>query len=167
MLKSADSARSLALLSVFLALPVLAAPDAGVAAASTPPSTTAVPAVAAPAPAVPSTTTVSTVTTVTPAVAPPLMADYTPLAGGFFLVAAFFLRKKTSSTGWFHSPNGSLVIVLLSTVATSCADAIQRNGFSKNVLIVAGGQGLLTFVAMSDPKPKDKTKIAQPDEKKS
>lgn len=134
-------ARSLALLSVFLSLPVLianAAPDAGVVIAAVPPGATP--------PVATSTTTVSTVTTGKQ----PMLNDYTVLIGGSLMVLAFFVRKKT--TGWLHTDTGSLVIVLVSSVLTSCAEAIQQKGFSKSVLIAAAGQAFLSFVAIENSR---------------
>ena len=83
--------------------------------------------------------------TVTPGVTP---GSYAVLAGGALMVAAFFVRRLTA--GWLHTDTGGLVIVLTSTVLTSCAEAVQRHGLSWSVLVTAAGSAALTFVAMSN-----------------
>lgn len=105
----------------------------------------------------------ATAVTASPTVSAPMPAEYTVLVGGALMVLAFYLRRFT--TGWFHTQIGGTTIILLSTVLTSCAEAIQKHGLSKSVLVSAAGSAMLTYVAMSNvQKPAKKNKIQQPGE---
>lgn len=92
-------------------------------------------------------------------------SNYAVAIGGLLMVIAFFLRRLTSTAGWFHSPSGGLVIILVSTILTSCAEAVQKHGLSQSVFVSAIGSGLLTFVAMSNTQPASKPGLRQPEDK--
>lgn len=91
--------------------------------------------------------------------------SYAVLVGGLLAVAAFFVRRLTNTNGWFHTQTGGLVIVLIATVLTSCAEAIQKHGLSQSTFVTAIGSALLTFVAMSNTQPAPKQGLQQPEDK--